>query len=570
MGKHESIFRIRLLIIFFLLFSLTLLGKLYYVQIVRADQYREEANKQYSLPAGNIFDRGSIFFQDKDGNNISAATLKSGFIIALNPKILESPDKTYEILSKYIELDEDEFFKKASRTDDPYEEIAKRVSYEIADKIRELEIEGVGVYKDKWRFYPGDDLASHMLGIVAFQGDNLAGRYGLEKEYENILSRGDSKLYINFFAEVFSGITGSIERKSIAREGDIVTTIEPTVQSFLEEILDKVTYDWNAKQSMGIVINPQTGNIYAMAVNPSYNINRFGEEEDISIFSNPIVERVYEMGSIMKPITIASGLDQGVITADTVYDDKGFLVLDTAKISNYDGKARGVINMQEVLNQSLNTGAAFVVNKLGNKEFADYLEAFGFSEVTGIDLPNETGALIDNLNSPRDIEYATAGFGQGIALTPIIMVRALSALGNGGHLITPHVVESVEYDIGLLKKFRYEDGRQAIKPETSGEITRMLVKVVDDALLGGTVKLDNYSVAAKTGTAQIASPEGGYYDDRFLHSFFGYFPAYNPEFLVFLMTIEPAGVRYASQTLTRPFMDLTKFLINYYEVVPDR
>ena len=136
--------------------------------------------------------------------------------------------------------------------------------------------------------------------------------------------------------------------------------------------------------------------------------------------------------------------------------------------------------------------------------------------------------------------------------------------------MTPHIGKRVEYDIGFSRDIEYEEPLQVLKPETSEEITRMLVRVVDEALLGGSVKLDNYSIAAKTGTAQIASPNGGYYDDRFLHSFFGYFPAYDPQFLVFLMTIEPKEVRYASETLTLPFMDVTKFLINYYDVVPDR
>jgi len=558
------------IIVLFVLFALTLLGKLYFVQIVNGAEYKEEANRQYSKPLGNTFDRGSIFFQDKDGNNISAATLKTGYILAINPQKLENPVSTYDVLSKYVDIDADDFFARASKKDDPYEEVARRVSQETADEIRSLDISGIGLYKEKWRFYPGNDLASHTLGLVAFKEDTLAGRYGIEKEYEDVLSRGAGELYINFFAEVFSGITGSIERKSITREGDVITTIEPTVQSFLEETLDKITEDWSSKQTLGVVINPKTGAIYAAAVNPSFDVNTFSKEKDIQVFSNPLIERVYEMGSTVKPLTMAAGLDSGAVTAETEYNDKGSLTIDGATFSNYDGKARGVVPMQEVLNQSLNTGVSFVVTKMGNRVFGDYLEAFGLGEITDIDLPNEVGGLIDNLDSPRDLEYATASFGQGIATTPIATIRALSALGNGGYLMTPHVVDSVEYDIGFAKNFHEEHGRQVIKESTSEEITRMLVKVVDDAMLGGTVKLKNYSIAAKTGTAQIPSPDGGYYDDRNLHSFFGYFPAYNPEFLVFLMTIEPKEVRYASQTLTHPFFDITKFLINYYEVAPDR
>src|SRR3989344_8068376 len=156
-------------------------------------------------------------------------------------------------------------------------------------------------------------------------------------------------------------------------------------------------------------------------------------------------------------------------------------------------------------------------------------------------------------------------------MTPIATVRALAALGNGGKLVTPHVVTEIEYESGLTKTLSYPPDRQVLKAETSEEITRMLVEVTDTALLGGTLKLPNYSIAAKTGTAQIANPSGGgYYEDKFLHSFFGYFPAYEPQFLIFLYTVEPKGVPFASQTLARPFMDIAQFLINYYEIPPDR
>ena len=156
-------------------------------------------------------------------------------------------------------------------------------------------------------------------------------------------------------------------------------------------------------------------------------------------------------------------------------------------------------------------------------------------------------------------------------MTPIETTRALATIGNGGVLITPHVVDSITSRIGLSKKIVYNKGKQILKPETSEMVTRMLVRVVDEALVGGTAKLPRYSIAAKTGTAQRAKANGrGYYEDRYLHSFFGYFPAYDPQFLVFLYTVNPKGVKYASQTLTVPFMDTAKFLLNYYEIPPDR
>ena len=314
-----------------------------------------------------------------------------------------------------------------------------------------------------------------------------------------------------------------------------------------------------------------TGEIYAMALSPNFDLNNFNKEKDISVFNNPLVEGLYEMGSIIKPLTVAAGLDSGSITAETTYNDTGSLSLNSHTIFNYDKKARGIVNMQEVLNQSLNLGVSFIVKKMGNKNFADYFREFGLDEETGIDLPGENHGRLDNLDSPRDIEYATASFGQGVSLTPIATVRALSSLANGGKLIVPHITNKINYNSGLFNNISYvNEAKQVLKKETSEEISRMLTLVVDKALLNGKYSLPNYSVAAKTGTAQIAKPGGGYYDDRWLHSFFGYFPSYNPRFLVFLYTVEPQEVNYASQTLTLPFFDMVRFLINYYNIIPDR
>jgi cell division protein FtsI/penicillin-binding protein 2 len=320
-----------------------------------------------------------------------------------------------------------------------------------------------------------------------------------------------------------------------------------------------------------VIINPKDGSIYAMAKSPTFDLNKFQEVEDVSVFNNQIVGGVYEMGSITKPLTMAAAIDAGAVTASTTYDDKGFLTLSNYTIYNYDKKGRGVTDMQSVLNQSLNTGAVFAMQQLGKDKFKEYMLDYGIGEKTGIDLPGEGRNLISNLDTNRDIEYANASFGQGIALTPIATVRALSVLANGGYLITPHIVGKIDYTGGFSEEIKYPKGRQVLKAATSEEISRMLVRVVDEALMGGTIKLANYSVAAKTGTAQLELEDHkGYYQDRFLHSFFGYFPAYDPSFLIFLFTQDPQGEEYASHTLTTPFMNLTKFLINYYDLPPDR
>ncbi|MEK7579543.1 MAG: penicillin-binding protein 2 [Patescibacteria group bacterium] len=562
--------RVRGLFIFFCLCAVGLLGKLYLVQIVSGDAFSDEANRK-GTSSGNLFDRGSVYFEDKTGERISAATLASGFLIAITPKDIEDSTETYAVLSAITSIDENIFSEAVARTEDPYEEIAHRVGEAEALQIRDLELPGVFAYEERWRLYPGGTSAAHTLGLIGFDGDTLGGRYGIERYYERVLSRENKSVYRNFFAEVFSGVGDVIDAKHGEGEGDVVMTIEPTVQNELEQSLSGIIEEWKSKKVGGIILDPRTGEIRAIAALPSFDPNNFSDIEDPLVFSNPIVENVFEMGSIMKALTMAAGLDAGVVTPETTFNDKGSLTIDGYTIYNHDKKVRGTTDMQHVLGESLNTGAAFVEGKLGNARFARYFEKFGLGTETGIDLPGEVAGLLGNLKSPRDGEYVTASFGQGIAVTPIGMARALSAIANGGTLITPHVVKEIEYDIGISHDILHPEETRVISREASETITQMLVNVVDNFLLGGTVKISTHSIAAKTGTAQIANPaDGGYYADRYLHSFFGYFPAYDPQFLILLFSYEPQGARFASETLTTPFMDLARFLIHYYTIPPDR
>ncbi len=561
--------RLQLLSVFVVLIASLLLVRLYVVQVVRGEYYSDRADRQYVRPSSNLYDRGNIFFEDKEKRLISAATIKSGFLVAINPSKIEDIKAVYKKLSTFIKIDEKTFTRRAEKKSDPYEEVAHHVSSDVAKKIEEQDIKGVRVYKERWRYYPGGSLASQTVGFVGFRGSEYAGRYGLEKYYEETLVREENSLYVNFFAEIFANI--QIFKNDTKRLGDVVVTIEPSVQLFLEQKLKEITKKWNGKETVGIIINPKNGEIYALGVYPSFNLNAYSKVKNVSIYLNPLIESVYEMGSIVKPLTMAAGLDSGAVTANSTYYDAGHIKLDGYTISNYDGRGRGTVPMQQILSQSLNTGAAFVEREMGNESFSKYFSAYGIGDKTGIDLPGEVEGLVRNLKGSHDIEYATASFGQGIAITPIQTVRALSVLANGGSLITPHVGKEIKYKSGFSKSISFPEGKRVLKQETSEEISRMLVRVVDEALRGGTVALPRYSIAAKTGTAQIADPSsGGYYDDRYLHTFFGYFPAYDAQYLIFFLTLEPKGVRYASETLTAPFMDTVKFLINYYEVPPDR
>src|SRR3989344_412198 len=509
--KFSFLFRSRVILFCLILFSLVLMSKLFLVQIMHGGAYGEEANRQYATPSSNIYERGTIYFMRKDGEPVSAATQTSGFKLAIEPTKIIDFENTYKKMSDIVAISRDDFLAKALKKNDPYEEVASHLSKEEADAVSELKLSGENINK------------------TLFQ----------------------------------NGV----------REGDVITTIEPSVQDFLEKKLRDVKEKYQVDSIGGIIMNPMDGSIYALGVKPDFDPNNFSKVKSTNTFSNPLVESVLEFGSVVKPLVMAAALDAKVLTPETTYTDNGSVIVENKEIFNFDKKARGPnTSMQEVLNQSLNTGMVFVEKKLGKELLREYLLSYGIKDKTGIDLPNETSGLVSNiLNSPREIEYANAAFGQGIALTPVELIRALATLANGGILVTPHVVKEIKYNDGTHKSSKYPTMPAKITKATSEEITRMLVTVMDKAIKSGLGKLEHFSVAVKTGTAQVAdNTTGGYYTDRHTHSFVGYFPAYGPKFIVFLYAVNPRGVEYAATTWTDAFLDITKFLLNYYEIPPDR
>lgn len=573
MKRQQLTQRIRLLSIVVALLGFLLIARLYYLQIAKADYYAEKAERQYVHTKSDLYSRGSVLFTTRDGESLSAAAVQAGYLLAANPEHITDPSAFCEQLHSYLSIERDLCIERSSLPGRTYVELGDRLSNEQAAEIEAMHLDGALLYRNQWRYYPGGPVAARVIGFVGYtdeDGSELRGKFGLERQYDNVLFRRREVLSVNFFAELFSNVGDMVYNKEQPKSGNVVTTLEPAVSRLLDTVLQKTNDQYHSKMTGAIIMDPNTGAIYAMNAVPTFDLNK-REDATIEEFRNPLVEDVYEMGSIIKPLTMAAGLDSGAVTRGTTYFDPGCIDLNTYTICNFDKKGRGTVPMQEVLNQSLNTGVAFIADRMGKEPFRDYFLNYGLGEPTGIDLPGEAHGLVENLQSPRAVEYATASFGQGIALTPIETIRALATLANGGKLVTPHLAERIEYDDGTVEEIAYPEPKQVLKEETSEEISRMLSIVVDDALRGGSVALPNHSIGAKTGTAQIAdSTGGGYYEDRYLHSFFGYFPAFEPRFIVFMYTVEPQNVQYASETLTDPFMEVARFLINYYSIPPDR
>lgn len=564
--------RAYIVLVIWMIFAFCIILRAFYVQVIKHSYYTELGTKQYVSSVPINFDRGSIFFSKYKGAPVPAAQLRTTYRIAIDPTQLRDVEVTYTKLAKYLSLDKSSFLEKAEKKNDPYEEIAKGVGQDVVTLLKLQNIKGVSYYKDNERSYPQESVGAKVIGFVGNNGVRVRGQYGLERYYDDVLVRNSDDMTVNFFAELFTDIKKTIVSNSDKQEGDILLTIDAEAERVLHATLLETKTAWKSDLIGGIIMDPNTGAIIAMDGFPSFDPNQFQEVKDASYFINQNISGVYEMGSIIKPITMAAAIDSGAVNENTTtYNDTGFRDLNGYKVRNFDGKPRGKnTTMQTILDKSLNVGIVFLVEQLGEKRFQEYFKKFGLGQETGIDVPGEASGLTKNLDSNVFVDSATAGFGQGIAITPIQTIRALAVLGNGGKLVTPHIVDSIMYQNGESKKIIEDNQEQVLQASTSERISRMLVHVVDTALKNGDYKMDHYSIAAKTGTAQMVKPGSGYYEDRYLHSFFGYFPAYEPKYIIFLFHTYPKGAEYASATLTDPFFKLVKFLISYYEVPPDR
>src|SRR3989344_1877179 len=548
--------RIRLVFAIVLAGAALLIARLFFLQGVSGEYYKTQASRQQNFSQILTPRRGEIYLSDRKGNLLSLASTKEGYLLFINPQKIKEPEAVLAKLNPLVPLERENFLKRAAKTGDPYEVVAHRLDRAAALAIEELEIEGVGIVPEEWRTYPLKSLAAHVVGFLGYKDDELIGRYGLEHYFEDELRGNDGYLDADLSAGGGLLELGKNLFEPPEEGHDLVLTIDPNVQVFFEKKLKSIQEKWNPSGGGGIILDPETGKILALAAFPNFDPNTYGETQDLATFINPL--------------TMAAALNERALTPQTTYFDKGYLILDGYKIENFDQKGRGETTMQKVLEESLNTGAAFAAGKLGKENMRKYFTAYGLGEKTGVELPGEVAGNLSNLSSKRDVEYATASFGQGVSATPLEFARAVAALANSGKLMKPYLVERIVRPGREDVITEPEVAREVLTPETSETISKMLVKVVDDALLGGTVKFKRFTAAAKTGTAQIPLKDAKGYSEEYLHSFFGWAPGFDAKFLVFLYMEKPQGVRYASQSLGPSWAEIMQFLLTYYEVPPDR
>lgn len=570
----QSNIRLYLLVFFVIIIGFTLIFRLFTLQVFKYDFYKGLAVNQHQIhqillpKRGEIFIKDRFYDKDKDSSQFFLIATNRDWLMAYAvPKEIENKEEVVEVLAPLLELDKEVIREKIDKRNDPYELLKHKLSSEVAKKIEDLNIQGIELIPEMWRYYPANSLACHVIGFVGFSGEEKTGQYGIEGYYNKKLG-GESG-----FLEGEKDTKGrlmAIAKHYLqpAKDGvNLILTIDPNIQFFIEKKLREVAERLKAEGGTIIVLNPKTGAIKALANWPVFDLNKYSEVKDINIFLNPAIHNLFEPGSIFKPITVAIALDKKLITPNTTYEDKGFVKIGGYSIQNSDNQAHGIQTMTQVLEKSLNTGAVFIQQLIDKKTFKKYLEKFGFSEKTGIDLEGETQGNISNLDTKRDIEYATASFGQGIAITSLELAVALSTIANEGKMMKPYVVEKFIYSDGKEELVKPEMIRQVISSETAETLTKMMVSTVEDGY-GKKAGVPGYWVAGKTGTAQV--PEGGSYSDKTIHSFGGFFPAFEPQFFVLIKLDNPQGIRFAADSVAPIHREIAAYILNYYEIPPTR
>ena len=541
--------------------------KLFGLQIINHQSYQAWAQDQHQLYEKLMPSRGEIFMQDKYGgrNFPVALNRQENTLYAIPRQLQESSNDLSASLADILKIPVQDIQTKITKQGDPFEIIKNRLTKQEVDQVKGLNCSALGFLPTTVRYYPAKNLASQVIGFVGYDGDQPKGQYGIEGYYNNDL-QGEPGVFEGEKDTAGQWINLTAQKIVPARDGaDLVLTLDQGVQFMLEEKLQLLVEKWQAQEGLMIVMEPKTGAIRGLANWPTFDLNQYSQVEDFDIFLNAATQKLYEPGSIFKPIVMAAGLAEGKIRPDSTYTDKGFVEVGNRTIHNAQNKSYGLRTMTQVLELSLNTGAVYVQQKIGEKIFLDYIKKFGLDQKTGVDLSGERAGDIANLLTGRPINLATASFGQGIAVTPLGLISAIGAIANQGKLMRPYLVEEKITVSGEHLKTEPIVRAQVISPEVGHDLTEMLVSSVEKgfAKQGGVA---GYQIAGKTGTAQISDPEGGYYEERALHSFIGYAPADDPRFIVLIILDSPQGVSFASTAVAPAFSEIAKYLFEYYNI----
>jgi cell division protein FtsI/penicillin-binding protein 2 len=558
--------RISFLGLFVFIIATLILFRAYFLQVDSYAYYQALAENQHSFFRKLIPDRGEIFLKDREGLYPVAVNKQSMMAYAV-PKEIEDNIFASGELARILSLDQNALREKLADKEDMYEVLKRRLSEVEIEGIKGAKILGVHLVGEDFRYYPGGELAAHILGYVGWKENEFGGRYGSELFFEEELRGENGELFHNKDA---SGkwITTSARDIAYAKNGtSLVLSFDRIVQYRAEKLLAAAVEKYQADRGTVIVMETKTGKLISMANYPTFNPNEYAKVENMEVFRNLAVSDPYECGSVFKPFTMAAAIDAGKISPDTTYVDTGAVTEAGYTIKNSDLKSNGKQTMTEVLEKSLNTGVIFAEKQMGNETFRGYIERFGFGELTGTDIFAEVPGNISNLkNHKRNIEFFTASYGQGITVTPLQLVSAYNAIANGGVLLKPQIIDHLIYADGSVSESSPQEVRRVISQKTAHDVSQMLRSVVEKGH-GKRAGVPGYAVGGKTGTAQVVF--GGKYEEgKNIGSFAGFAPVDNPRFTMLVRLDNPKTVEWAESSAAPTFGELMKFLLEYYHVEP--
>jgi cell division protein FtsI/penicillin-binding protein 2 len=541
----------------FILLASGIVARLFYWQIISGYHLRAQATAQYKLELTLPSERGNIITSD----GYPIVMNKSASLIYAEPKNIENSKVFSQLVSQTLQIEEASVAAMISDASRMWVPIQHKVDEETIQKLKSLHLKGLGFEKEPKRYYPESSMAAQLLGFVGLdQNGSDIGYFGLEGYYNRELQGKAGSVTIEKDVTGAPILVGESIRIEPENGSTMILWLDRTIQNIVEQRLAEGIAKYGAKEGSVVVMDPATGGILAMASYPSYHPGQY-QQFDRELYKNPIVASQYEPGSTFKALVMGAAIEKGVIKATTIFDEKGPIEVSDYTIRTWNSEYNGPITMTEVLERSSNVGMVHVEKLLGKDSFIKFIKDVGFGVPTNIDLEDESSPEMRTDRDWKEIDLATASFGQGIAVTPLQMVRATSAIANGGWIMEPHMVKKMQDTKGRTIDIKPKKVRQIFSSATSQVVTEMMTAAVDNGE-AKWAKPKGYRIAGKTGTAQI--PVAGHYDEtKTIASFVGFAPADKPRFTMLVTLREPSSSQWGSETAAPLFFNIARDIFLY-------
>ena len=558
--------RIRYIFLIALILFIFIIVRVFYIQVFKYDKLNELAESLWSRNLPITADRGII--TDRNGKELATNITTTSLVLI--PNQIKNKDEVSTKLAEILKVskkDMDKHVNKKTSIERVHPE-GRQLDYKTAEKIDNLNYDGVYLVKESKRYYPYGKLLSHVLGYVGIDNQGLSG---IELEYDNYLTGSDGA--IKYFSD---GKGNKLELTEVYEKPqagvNIALTIDLDIQQAIERELDNVVSKYEPEHALIIAMDPNTGEILGMSSRPNFDPNNYEKYDNETINRNLPIWMTYEPGSTFKIITLTASIEEQTINLfEDQFTDGGSITVEGARIKCWKAGGHGTQTFLQVVENSCNPGFVVMGQKLGTSKLYEYIHKFGFGKKTGIDLNGESSGILFKEKNVGPVELATTSFGQGISVTPIQQVKAVSAAINGGSLYTPFIVSSLlePETNSIIKSISPHKEAQVISEDTSALVRYALESVVANGS-GRNAYIENYRVGGKTGTAQKVQ-DGHYMSGNYILSFIGFMPADDPKIVVYVAVDNPKGVTQYGGTVSAPIAKgVLLDAINILDIKPDQ